>query len=131
MGFMDPGYPNLELIEYKARQLLAQDEEFVNKIKELREKNRYASVQFEADVFPQMWGSTCTGFDVTENGEPAIGGCAMTKEYTTVVHELLTDVYVVFFGNKPCYKVSDANEFFFEDLKKRNMASLSEAKKRY
>lgn len=79
--------------------------------------------------FSQMWGSTCTGFDVLKDGSPAIGGCAMTKEYTTVMHELLTDSYIVFFGAEPCYKVTNANETFFDDLAKRRMASLSEAKK--
>ena len=131
MGFMTPDYPNLELLEYKARQFLAKDKETVNKINERRKENRYAGVYFETMLFPQMWGSTCTGFDVMEDGSASIGGCAMTKEYTTVIHELLTDTYVVCFGNRPCYKVSDANEAFLADLKNHNMASLSEAKKRY
>lgn len=51
--------------------------------------------------------------------------------YTTVMHELLTDSYIVFFGAEPCYKVTNANETFFDDLAKRRMASLSEAKKAY
>lgn len=55
----------------------------------------------------------------------------MTKEYTTVLHELATDIYIIFFGEKMCYKVTNANVEFFEDLKKRHMASLSEAKRRY
>lgn len=55
----------------------------------------------------------------------------MTKEYTTVLHELVTDTYIVCFGNRPCYKVTDANEDFFSDLTARRMASLSEARKRY
>lgn len=66
-----------------------------------------------------------------EDGSPAIGGCAMTKEYTTVFHELLTDTYIIFFGERICYKVTNANAEFYEDLQKRNMASLSEAKRRY
>lgn len=88
-------------------------------------------VEMEAIVFPQIWGSTCTGFDVSKDGSPAIGGCAMTKEYTTVFHELLTDTYIIFFGERICYKVTNANAEFYEDLQKRNMASLSEAKRRY
>lgn len=131
MSFMNPDYPNLELLEYKTRQFLAQDKEIVEKVNEKRKENKYASVYFEVIVFAQMWGSTCTGFDVLEDGSASIGGCAMTKEYTTVIHELLTDTYVVFFGNKPCYKVTDANDEFLDDLKNRRMASLSEAAKRY
>lgn len=128
---MNPNYPNLELLEYKTRQLLSKDTEFVEKVKKLREIYRYTPVNFEAIVFPQVWGSTCTGFDVCEDGSPAIGGCSMTKEYTTVIHELLTDTYVVCFGDKPCYSVTDANKEFLADLDIRIMASLSEAKKKY
>lgn len=128
---MNCKYPNLELIEYKTKQGLSADEEFKNFLNETRSKNKHVFVEFEAIVFPQIWGSTCTGFDVAKDGSPALGGCAMTKEYTTVMHELLSDSYVVFFGDRPCYKVTNANDEFYEDLKHRNMASLSEAKKRY
>ena len=96
-----------------------------------RKDNKYVYSEIDAVVFPQIWGSTCTGFDVTEDGSPTLGGCAMTKEYTTVLHELATDIYIIFFGEKMCYKVTNANVEFFEDLKKRHMASLSEAKRRY
>lgn len=127
----DAKYPNLELLEYKTKQMLAADEEFMKSLNEIRSKNKYSFLEFDSIVFPQVWGSTCTGFDVMKDGSPAIGGCAMTKEYTTVMHEKLTDSYVVFFGDRPCYKVTNANNEFYEDLKSRNMASLSEAKKRY
>lgn len=76
-------------------------------------------------------GSTCTGFDVTPEGEAMIGGSAMTKEYTTIIHELLTDTYCVFFGDRPCYKVDNPSEDFYKDMLKRQMVSLSEAKNRY
>lgn len=127
---MNPRYPNLELIEYKAKQALAADPEFKAEF-EKQSKFMKLPPDFDVIVFPQMWGSTCTGFDVCSDGSPAIGGCAMTKEYTTVVHELITDCYCVFFGNRACYKVTNANEDFINDLKNRSMASLSEAKKRY
>ncbi|MFR3572558.1 MAG: hypothetical protein ACLTUZ_15330 [Sellimonas intestinalis] len=100
-------------------------------MKQKRKDNKYVYSEIDAVVFPQIWGSTCTGFDVTEDGSPTLGGCAMTKEYTTVLHELATDIYIIFFGEKMCYKVTNANVEFFEDLKKRHMASLSEAKRRY
>lgn len=117
-------YPNLELVEYKVKQLLAADKEFMKKLEKKRP-------EFDMIVFPQIWGSTCTGFDICSDGSPAVGGCAMTKDYTTVVHEITTDTYIVCFGNRPCYKVTDANEDFFSDLTARRMASLSEARKRY
>lgn len=128
---MNARYPNLELLEYKAIMYLSRDKEFVRILDEKKRDNKYALVEIEAVMFPQIWGSTCTGFDVTENGSPTLGGCAMTKEYTTVLHELLTDTYIIFFGEKMCYKVTNANAEFYEDLQKRQMASLSEAKRRY
>lgn len=128
---MNARYPNLELLEYKARVTLSQDEEFLKILEEKKKNNKYAYVEIDAVIFPQTWGSTCTGFDITEDGSPAIGGCAMTKEYTTVLHELFTDTYIIFFGEKICYKVTNANAEFYDDLQKRRMASLSEAKRRY
>lgn len=124
-------YPNLELLEYKAMLALSKDEYFRQKFQEIRNKSNYARMEIEAEMFPQLWGSTCTGFDVTQDGEPALGGAAMTKAYTTVLHELNTDIYLVCFGDELCYMVTDANEDFHEDLQKRHMASLSEAKRRY
>lgn len=128
---MNARYPNLELLEYKARAALSRDEEFLKIFEEKKKNKKYVYAEIDAMVFPQIWGSTCTGFDVTEDGSPAWGGCAMTKEYTTVLHELLTDTYIIFFGEKMCYKVTNANAEFYEDLQKRQMASLSEAKRRY
>lgn len=123
--------PNLELVLYKAQQLLSRDKEFVDVLAERRKTEKHLRIDFTLEVFPQMWGSTCTGFDVTENGEPTVGGCAMTEEYTIVIHERTTDCYCVFFGEQPCYKVTNANRDFYDDLKNHRMASLSEAKKRY
>ena len=128
---MNARYPNLELLEYKARAALSRDEEFLKIFEEKKKNKKYVYAEIDAVVFPQIWGSTCSGFDVTEDGSPAWGGCAMTKEYTTVLHELLTDTYIIFFGEKMCYKVTNANAEFYEDLQKRQMASLSEAKRRY
>lgn len=131
MSLYNAALPNLELLLYKAQQLLAHDEEFLKTFKERKDKLNHLSVDFDVIVFSQVWGNTCTGFDVTSDGSPTIGGCAMTKEYTTVIHETVTDCYCVFFGDRPCYKVTNANQNFHEDLMKRQMASLSEAKERY
>lgn len=106
-------YPNLELLEYKTMILLRKDEEF-QKIFKAKVGNTYINTEFDAVVFPQIWGSTCSGFDITKNGEAVLAPCAMTKEYTTVFHELLTDIYVVFFGDAPCYTVHNANEIFLK-----------------
>lgn len=128
---MNANIPNLELLLYKAQQLLAHDESFIKAVSEKKKDEKHIFLDFNIETFPQVWGSTCTGFDVTADGEPTVGGCAMTKEYTTVVHELVTDTYCVFFGDRACYKVDNPNQEFFEDLQRRNMASLSVAKKRY
>jgi len=99
-----------------------------------REERKHESERLEkvSSLIPIMKQTAeLAGFDVSKDGSPAIGGCAMTKEYTTVFHELLTDTYIIFFGERICYKVTNANAEFYEDLQKRNMASLSEAKRRY
>lgn len=135
MSLMNPCYPNLELLEYKVQQLLLKDEETLNKINKIKEsyqnKRIMITLNFEVIVFAQTWCDTCTGFDVMPDGSAAWGGQAFTKEYSSIFHELTTDTYVVCFGDRPCYKVTNANEKFYEDLNKRQMASLSEAKKLY
>ena len=121
--------PNLELLEYKAWQYFFVDEENKRKYKQLVKHN--CRQNMIATVFLQTWGSTCLGFDVTEDGSPAIGGDAMTEAYTTVFYEPLTETYLVFFGDKCCYQVTTANETFLNDLKNHRLESLSEAKKEY
>lgn len=122
-----PRYPNLELLEYKVSQLLmkTRPENFGQ-----TRKNR--AVEFNVIMFPQVWGSTCIGFDELPDGSAAIGGSAMTKEYTSVFHELCTNIYIVCFGDRPAYMVEEPfSPAFLEDLNKRNMASLHNAKIRY
>lgn len=131
MSLYNAAVPNLELLLYKAQQLLAHDEEFIKALQKRKDELNHLTVDFDVIVFSQVWGNTCTGFDITPDGSPTIGGCAMTKEYTIVIHETVTDCYCVFFGDRPCYKVTNANQNFHEDLMKRQMASLSEAKERY
>ena len=126
-------YPNLELLEYKAKQLLAQDETFIAAVEAYKKENntKYAAFDFNTTMFPQVWGSTCTGFDVAADGSPVVSGCAMTKEYTTILCETLTGSYVVCFGDHPCYKVTNPSEDFINDMREHRMVSLSEAKGRY
>lgn len=116
--------PNLELLMYKASIYLDYDEEFVQKAKG-------KLLHFTIETFPQLWGSTCTGFDVTEGGKATIGGSAMTTEYTTVVREESTETYVIFFGDRVCYAVHSPTKEFYDDLKERHLVSLSKSKERY
>lgn len=128
----EPKYPNLELLEFKARQILAKDEAFTEKMQAAQKQQKFISLYLDAQVFPQIWGSTCMGFDVMADGSPAIGGCAMTKAYTTVFHDAsISDMYIVFFGDKPCYSVTNATQEFLEDLRNRNLAPFSRARLRY
>ena len=122
--------PNLDLLMYKAVLYFQQDKEFLEKRDELKSRN-HRNVTFDLETFPQTWGSTCTGFDIAESGEAVIAGCAMTEEYTTVVHARGINSYVVFFGDRICYAVHDPGKEFYDDLMNRNLASPSEAKKRY
>lgn len=122
--------PNLDLLMYKAMLYFQKDAEFIKKRDELI-LQKYQAITFDIETFPQTWGSTCTGFDITEDGKAAIGGCAMTTEYTTVVQARRLKAYVIFFGDRICYAVYDPGKEFYDDLMNRNLASLSEAKKRY
>ena len=135
MALYNAKYPNLELIEYKFHQLLDKNENWINKIRNYKEQNpsgaRYIMPEFDVIAFPQVWGSTVTAFDVCPDGSPAIGGCAMTKAYTVIVKEKLTETYGVFVDDQFCYLVINPSDNFFIDLKNRNMSSISKAKGRY
>ena len=122
--------PNLELMMYKAIEHLQQDKEFMKRVKKV-ESSGVRILDFQIETFPQIWGNTCTGFDNTEDGKGAFGGSALTMEYTTVVHEGKTETYLVFFGDRACYAVHNPTKAFYEDLKDRRLASLSESKERY
>lgn len=129
---MNATLPNLELLLYQAQTILPKDAEFMEKMNKIVEKNgKYVRPEFNVVCFPQMWGSTCTGFDVCPDGSPAFGGQMMTKAYTTVIEETLTETYVVFFNNKPAYCVTNANEQFLTDLKNHKLAPLSVARRKY
>ncbi len=123
--------PNLELLIYKAQQILSNDKDFLpafNKVWVEEKSTGYFIVpDFDVEVFPQTWSNAATGFD-----EPNTVSCqAITDAYTTVVHERITDTYVVFFDNKPCYKVNNPNECFMNDLKNHCLKGIAEAKDAY
>ena len=122
--------PNLELLMYKAIGHLGQDKEFMEKVTKAK-SDGIRTFNFQIETFPQTWGNTCTGFDITEDGKATISGCAMTTEYTSVVHEENTETYLILFGDRVCYAVHNPTKEFYEDLKERNLASLSKAKERY
>lgn len=123
--------PNLELLIYKAQQILSNDKDFLpafNKVCSKEKITGYFLVpDFDVEVFPQTWSNAATGFD-----EPNTVSCqAITDAYTTVVYERITDTYVVFFDNKPCYKVNNPNECFMNDLKNHCLKGIAGAKDAY
>lgn len=122
---MKAPYPNLESIELICLKQLNEDETFLK----LKNDSKFFIPDITAQVFPQIWGSTNTAFDITANGHAAIGGCAMTTAYTVVMYESQSNIYFVFVNNKFCYKIKDPNEVFFEDLKNQNLTSLSKYEK--
>lgn len=68
-------------------------------------------------MFPQTWASTALGFG-------GIGGAAITDAYTIVLKSDFE--YLVYFGGRFAYKVSEPNETFGQDLNKQKMASVDE-----
>lgn len=124
--------PNLELLEYKAKQyFFAKDENKRLYTEKSKSSLHHLEEFFKVEMFPQMWGSTSLGFDVDENGNATLGGQMLTESYTTVFFEPYTKTYLVFFGDKPCYQVQNANDVFLNDLKNHNLQSLSKAKELY
>lgn len=114
--------PNLELVVWKAKSLLAQNTEFLQRIID----NRIDTTEFDVLLFPQWWDTTATGFDDYQQCHQV-----MTKEYTTVVHEIATNSYVVCFGEETCYLVIDPNKEFLEDLEQHKLAAIGTAQYRY
>lgn len=122
--------PNLELLLYQAMEYFNRFEEYTNKMKAMRAKNqisRYLRPHLVADTFIQSWPNTATGFDAPES----VSGQAITMAYTTVVHELVTNMFVVFIDNRPCYFISHPTKEFIEDLRDRNVVGRYYAQHRY
>lgn len=116
--------PNLELLEYKIRENLIKNETFTQRFQAIKDNKKHIFCDLRFEMFPQWWGNTSGGFE-------GIGGSAMTEEYTTVAHEQNTNTYIVCFGDKPCYIITDPNDEFLKDLKERNIKGYNSAKGHY
>lgn len=121
-------YPNLELLVFKAREILRNDKELLNS---LIKNEKVKPWNFDVNVFRQLWGSTNGMFDVTKDGVPNIGGAALTYCYTTVIYETENDIAFVFCDDEFAYMVQNPNDKFCDDWTDRNMTCVSVAKKRY
>lgn len=117
-------YPNLELLDFQAKLHLGH-------LLRVKDKPTRQSYDFQVQLFPQEWGSTVTGFDMTPENEYTFGGSAMTLAYTTVFWEPRVNAYLVFFDGSLCYAVTEPSEKFYKDLKEQRLAPLSEAKRLY
>lgn len=53
---LNPKYPNLELIEYKAKLALSKDAIFDQRIKDKKEKLKHIYHEFEIEVFRRCGG---------------------------------------------------------------------------
>ena len=119
-------YPNLSLIEERFKNAIS---------KEIREKKEQEKQEgksmpiphFSAIVFPETFSNTAGVFcDVG-----TVSGQAMTEQYITVMHESLTDIYAVFGDDRLAYVVEQPSEAFFEDLDKRQIRAIGEARTAY
>lgn len=75
-------------------------------------------------MFPQTWGSTALGFG-------GIGGQAITPAYTIILQSQQGSGFCVYFGGRFAYHIEKPNQVFMEDIGKRYMADVKDAKKRY
>ena len=92
------------------------------KVNDIMQRHKEVGI-FEVYVFEQTWGSTALGFD-------GIGGSSLTAAWTHVV--MTTDgKYHVFFNGRHAYSIENPTEKFKEDLEKRFMVSIKEAKEQY
>lgn len=106
-------FPNLELLHYKAKEVLLR-----------MNIEKYKDVELIAEVFPQTWASTALGFS-------GVGGQAMTTAYTTVFIDWLKNIAIIFFDSRLAYLVEDWNNKFLEDLKNRELLSVERAMVEY
>lgn len=113
---MKLGYPNLELLDYKAREII-QELIYIS-------PNKHYYFELEAIMFPQTWASTALGFG-------GVGGQALTTAYTTIIYHIETQVYIVFFDKEVAYTIQYPNEQFFNDMQNRKLVDVQQYKSRY
>lgn len=110
--------PHLDLIQYKAEEVLQNSESYKEAMKEAQKKYKWPlHPDYDLTMFKQTWPTGALGFDTA-------GGLttqAFTDAYTVVVHETYTDHYVIFFGDDPAYTVHDPTEDFINDLRNHDL----------
>lgn len=122
--------PNLELLEYQAKLAIKSNNILKAKRRIHYEKEGYefyGDIEMSCEVFPQVWETTATAFDLVEEGPEKL----QTHAYTVVFYEEVCNAYVVFVNNKLCYIVDNPSEYFKEDLKKHELRGIGEAREFY
>lgn len=120
--------PNLDLLIYQAQLILSANKSYQHFKDEYNQSHIFRlRPNFQADAFVQTWSDTSTGL-----GMPGgFSGQAMTDAYTVVVHELNSDMYVVFYDTEPAYIVDHPSKRFLDDLRNRNLLEKYKAEEAY
>lgn len=128
---MDIKVPNLESLLERSRQMLLTDQEFLEALEKVKERKKDPSLQMNLliECFPQWWDRGCTPFDPPE--KKVRRSKILRAEYTSIVHELTTDTFLVYFGDKFGYKVYQTGLDFYDDMRTHMMAGVSKAPERY
>ena len=128
---MDIKVPNLESLLERSRQMLLEDQEFLETFEKVKERKKDPSIQMDLliDCFPQWWDRDCTPFDPLD--KKVRRSKILRAEYTSIVHELTTDTFLVYFGDRFGYKVYQTGLDFYDDMRTHMMAGVSKAAERY
>lgn len=128
---MDIKVPNLESLLERSRQMLLEDQEFLEALEKVKERKKDPSLQMDLliECFPQWWDRGCTPFDPPD--KKIRRSKTLRAEYTSIVHELTTDTFLVYFGDRFGYKVYQTGLTFYDDMRTHMMASVSKTLERY
>lgn len=100
----------------------------ITKFEDAKNFSNIDCFELSFEVFLQTWANTSCGIG-TRDGE--FSGQAITETYTVVCHEIVTDSYIVFYGNQIGYLVTDPSSEFLADLKNHNLKDVEYAKLHY
>lgn len=128
---MDGKVPNLESLLERSRQMLLGDQEFLEALEKVKERKKNPSLQMNLliECFPQWWDRGCTPFDPP--GKKVRRSKILRAEYTSIVHELTTNTFLVYFGDRFGYKVFQTGLDFYDDMRTHMMAGVSRAAELY
>jgi hypothetical protein len=110
-------YVTLDDVPYETRDWNSPNEKgYVTKLR------RPTVTEIEVTMFSQSWPSTALGFG-------GAGGLAITAAYTVIVRH--QQQYVIYFGGRFAYKITNPNPKFFADMQSHTMCAVSEVSNYY